>query len=146
MLTNDGPTPRGGVRSVAHLTDAAGAATGDPAVATAVEVVEYAADGTELARTYGRTDLPRPHSATEMGDEDTDAFQAGQWDVTVNDGGQHRLVESLEDLSAVLDRAALGEAGFRTTLASLVTMPQWQTMPDGLRQEIAAHLETTRPQ
>lgn len=47
----DGPTPNGGAYSIAYYRDASGKpATKDKAVE--IEIVEYAADGREVVRTY----------------------------------------------------------------------------------------------
>lgn len=144
MLKADGPTPAGGVRSEAFLTDAAGLPTDDPAAASAVEIVEYDAGDNEIRRTYGRTDYPATPQATTADDEDHDAVKA-TWDVTIVEDGQHRLVTTLAELSSVLDRDALGEPGFRTAVASMMTLPVWDGMPEQLRAEIRTHLEDTRP-
>jgi hypothetical protein len=50
----DSPTPNGGVRSVAYFKDSDGEPA-DESVATRIEIVEYDADGKEIARTYGTT-------------------------------------------------------------------------------------------
>lgn len=133
-------TPAGGTRSEAILTDATGAVVDDPAVATAVEIVEYDADGDELARTYGRTDIPRRAAASDMDDEDMDAPK-GTWDVAIAEDGRYRLVTTLRELEAVMDAASLGEAGWRSVLASMTVLPSWDAMPEGLRAEITALLE-----
>lgn len=144
MLTNDGPTPAGGVRSEAYLTDAAGAPTDDPKAAVAVEIVEFDAAGDELARTYGRTDYPAVPQATSEDDDNLDAVKA-TWDVTIVEDGMHRLVTTLAELSSVLDRDALGELGFRRAVASMMTLPVWDGMPADLQSEIREYLESTRP-
>ena len=51
MSESDGPTPNGGAYSIVHFF--AGGQSADKVDADAVEVVEYNADGTQLARTYG---------------------------------------------------------------------------------------------
>lgn len=51
--TREGPTPNGGVRSAAYYMDDEGNPA-DKAVATAVEFVEFDAEGREIFRTYGR--------------------------------------------------------------------------------------------
>jgi hypothetical protein len=48
----DGPTPNGGEYAVAHFSRDGEAA--EKADATAVEILEYSADGECIARTYGR--------------------------------------------------------------------------------------------
>lgn len=53
----DHATPNGGVRSEIIYLDDAGANV-DETVATAAEIVEYAADGTAVQRTYGRLNRP----------------------------------------------------------------------------------------
>jgi hypothetical protein len=55
----DGPTPAGGAYAVASFRDAAGAPCPKARAAT-VEVVEFAADGTPLARTYAEVPGPAP--------------------------------------------------------------------------------------
>jgi hypothetical protein len=55
----DGPTPAGGTYAVAFFRDAAGAPCPKARAAT-VEVVEFAADGTPLARTYAEVRGPGP--------------------------------------------------------------------------------------
>lgn len=143
MLTNDGPTPAGGVRSEAYLTDAAGLPTDDPRAATTAEIVEYDAAGEEIARSYGRTDYPAVDQASGADDEDHDAVKA-TWDMTIAEDGIHRLVTTLAELSSVLDRDALGEVGFRRTVAAMMTLPVWGGMPEPLRAEIRAYLEAGR--
>lgn len=143
MLTHDGPTPAGGVRSEAYLTDAAGAPTDDPAAAVAAEIVEYDAADQEIARTYGRTDYPAVDQASGADDEDHDGIKA-TWDVTISVDGIHRLVTTLDELSSVLDRDALGETQFRSTVAAMMTLPVWEGMPEPLRAEIRTYLEGTR--
>jgi hypothetical protein len=145
MPTREGPTPSGGVRSVAYLTDAFGAPTEDPAAAVAAEFVEYDAGGNEIARTYGRTDHPPSAVPSDMDDEAMDATK-GTWDVTISEDGQYRPVTTLDELSRVMERDALGEAAFRGVLAGMLVLPVWESMPAGLRAEVNAFLEAGRPQ
>ena len=49
---HEGPTPNGGVKSVAYYQDAEGKPC-DRAVATNMLIVEYDKDGNAIQRTYG---------------------------------------------------------------------------------------------
>lgn len=144
MLTREGPTPAGGVRSEAYLTDAHGLPTDDPKAAAAVEIVEYDAGGEEIARTYGRTDITPVGVDSGMDDEDLDAFQGATWDLYVSRGGIVKPVETLDELRSLLDADALGPA-FRTTVAGMLTLPVWANAPEGLRAEVDQWLTDTRP-
>jgi hypothetical protein len=144
VLTRKGPTPAGGVRSEAYLTDAAGLPTDDPGAAAAVEIVEYDAGGEEIARTYGRTDITPVGIDSGLEDDDLDSFQGAAWDLYVTRGGELKPVETLDDLRALLDADALGPA-FRTTVAGMLTLPVWVNAPEALRAEVNEWLEQTRP-
>lgn len=141
---SDGPTPAGGAYSEAHLTDATGQPTDDPTEAFGVEIVEYDADGQEIARTYGRTDYPIVGVDGDNDAEDTDA--KGMWDVTVSVDGIVKIVDHLDELRIVLDADVTGERVFRATIASMLTIPSWANAPQSLKDETYAWLEATRPQ
>lgn len=145
----DGPTPLGGAYAVASFTDAAGAATDDPSQAVATEITEFDSYGNELGRTYGRNDIPGgPGIADDLAveDEDVDAVKGGKWDVTISVDGIIKHVETLDELRALLESDVLGEALFRSTVASMLVLPVWANAPEGLRTEINDYLIATRPQ
>lgn len=63
----EGPTPAGGAYAIAYFLDAGG----DPIRredAVAVEIVEYAVDGSAIRRTYGT--IGRQKASSEDQDED----------------------------------------------------------------------------
>lgn len=142
VVRRDGPTPAGGVRSEAYMTDAGGRPTDDPAAAVAAEIVELDADGEVLARTQGRTDYPAAQSGPAGPDEHD---HAGQWDVYVEVEGRLKIVDRLSELRVLHEADSFGDAVFRTYLTHLIVLPTWRNAPDRLKDEVYRWLEDTRP-
>lgn len=118
-----------------------------PAQAHTAEITEHDADGEVLQRTYGYVRGSVPPEAGEepwLDDEVADEPKA-TWDVYAMDAaGVLHLVDKLADLEPIIGSVGQEPTARREIIGNLLTLPSWDAMPKGLRQEISAYLEATR--
>lgn len=155
--TRTGPTPLGGVRSVAYLFAPDGSEVEDPDRAVRGEIVEYGPDDDELGRTYFELApdyetaiaLSPPTSAglLEVGNE-PDLGNDGPkhtWDLWyVDDGVWEHPVRTMAELLSSQGWTALDAAGRFAALSNFISLPAWAPAPEELKREVYSWLEDNR--
>ncbi len=153
-ITRNGPTPLGGVRSVAYLFDADGNPTDDPDRARSGEIHEFAAEGDLLGRTYFQLSPPAADSIAlnpptnaglvytgnepDLGNDDAKAT----WDLWIP--GWKRKVERLPELLHVLGLDDATTRQQHSALCHFMELPAWGGAPGGLKDEVYSWLEANR--
>lgn len=139
-----------------HYTDDHGNPVAGPEHATAMEVVEELNDGTPTSRTYlerpagtgGPTPRLQPGNVGDPGqtpDEmvGRELLTKRTWDIWLNENGQYRLAETLDETLRALQGDLSGWSK-REFVGNLVTLPSFESAPERVRTEAFAYLDSTR--
>jgi hypothetical protein len=141
-------TPAGGTRAVATWTDADGNVCA-PVDAVHAEIIEYDADGFELARTYmeplepGQVEVASNERMSEVHTPLLSWDQKSVWDVRNIE--TQELIETLPGLAEVFGWNLADPATSFSKVTSFITLPSFAVAPEPLRQETFAWLTSNKP-